>query len=40
MAITMAWKIYGTPGHRQKESFCSSFIHDFSENGKTRIVEV
>ena len=40
MAVTMAWKVYGAPGHRQRESFCRSYIQDFSENGMTRIIEV
>ena len=40
MAVTMAWKVYGAPGHRQRESFCHSYVNDFSENGRTRIIEV
>ena len=40
MAVTMAWKVYGARGHRQRESFCRSYIQDFSENGMTRIIEV
>lgn len=38
--VTRAWKVYGREGHRQRESFCESYKHDFSENGKTRIIEV
>lgn len=40
MAVTMAWKVYGTLGHRQRESFFPSHTNDFSEDGKTRIIEV
>lgn len=40
MAVTRAWKVYGVEGHRQRESFCKSTKCDFSENGKTRIIEV
>lgn len=40
MAITRAWKVYGWDGHRQRESFGKSYRYDFSENGKTRIIEV
>ncbi len=36
----MSWKVYGEYGHRQKESFNSSFIHDFSRPGNIRIIEV
>lgn len=37
----MAWKVYGAPGHRQKESFSPSYIYDFSdENDPIRIIEV
>lgn len=38
--ITRTWKVYGAEGHRQKESFNQSHKHDFSEDGKTRIIEV
>lgn len=31
MAITRTWKVYGMDGHRQKESFCDSYEHDFSD---------
>lgn len=37
---TRAWKVCGAAGHRQKESFCDSYTYDFSEDGKTRIIEV
>ena len=40
MAVTRTWKIYGADGHRQRESFGKSYKYDFSENGKTRIIEV
>lgn len=30
MAITKTWKVYGRDGHRQRESFCDSYKHDFS----------
>lgn len=38
--VTRAWKIYGVPGHRQRESFNSSYTYDFSEEGDVRIIEV
>lgn len=31
MAITRSWRIYGAPGHRQRESFCPSYEYDFSD---------
>ena len=40
MAVTNAWKVYGLPGHRQRESFSSSYKHDFSEGDDIRIIEV
>lgn len=40
MTITRAWKIYGAEGHRQRESFAPSYIYDWSEGEKTRIIEV
>lgn len=40
MAVTRTWKVYGVEGHRQRESFCDSYKYDWTENGKTRIVEV
>lgn len=40
MAVTKTWKVYGAEGHRQRESFSESALYDFSENGKTRIIEV
>lgn len=40
MAITRAWKVYGSEGHRQRESFHPSYVWDFSKGGTTRIIEV
>ena len=38
---TMAWKVFGAEGHRQKESFNSSYKYDFtSERDGVRIIEV
>lgn len=38
---TRAWKVYGVEGHRQRESFCNSYKHDFSnEQDGIRIIEV
>ena len=37
---TRTWKVYGADGHRQAISFEPSFKWDFSENGKSRIIEV
>ena len=37
---TKSYKVYGACGHRQSESFNESHKHNFSENGKTRIIEV
>ena len=39
--VTRAWKVYGTEGHRQRESFFPSYQYDFSnEQNGTRIIEV
>ena len=38
--VTRAWEVYGRAGHRQRESFCESYVYDFSKNGKTRIIAV
>lgn len=38
--VTRIWKVYGREGHRQRESFNSSYKHDFSNNNETRIIEV
>lgn len=38
--VTRAWKVYGADGHRQRESFRPSYKYDFSDDGKTRIIEV
>jgi hypothetical protein len=40
MAVTRTYKVYGADGHRQRESFFPSCLHDFSEGGNTRIIEV
>lgn len=40
MAVTRTWKVYGSEGHRQRESFCDSQKYDFSENGNVRILEI
>lgn len=38
---TRSWKVYGLEGHRQRESFCNSYINDFSnEKDGVRIIEV
>ena len=39
-AVTRAWKVYGLPGHRQRESFCESYMGDYSTDEETRIVEM
>lgn len=38
--VTKIWKVYGLDGHRQKQSFNNSFRYNFSEDNKTRIIEV
>lgn len=39
--VTRCWKIYGMDGHRQRESFNSSYTYDFScEKDGCRIIEV
>ena len=38
--VTRAWKVYGAEGHRQRESFCSSYKYDGSNGDNVRIVEV
>lgn len=39
--VTRTWKVYGTEGHRQRESFFPSYRYDFSnEQNGTRIIEV
>lgn len=40
MAVTRAWKVYGLPGHRQRESFFESVKYDFSVVGDVRIIEL
>ena len=38
---TRSWIVYGLEGHRQRESFCDSYINDFSnEKDGVRIIEV
>lgn len=38
--IKRTWKIYGREGHRQRESFNTSYVWDFSTSGNIRIIEV
>lgn len=39
--FTKMWIVYGLEGHRQRESFCNSYINDFSnEKDGVRIIEV
>lgn len=39
--VTRAWKVYGSEGHRQRESFAPSVVYDWScEKEGTRIVEI
>ena len=38
--VTRTWKIYGAEGHRQRESFCESYIYDLSDGENIRVVEV
>ena len=40
MEVTRAWKVYGLPGHRQRESFFESVKYDFSVAGDVRIIEL
>lgn len=40
MAVTRMWKVYGAPGHRQRESFFESYEYDFSTCNNTRIIKV
>ena len=41
MSATRVWKVYGADGHRQRESFNSSYKYDFSnEKEGIRIIEV
>lgn len=35
-----SWKIYGIPGHRQRESFGKSYVWDFSKGENVRILEM
>ena len=37
---TRTWKVYGTDGHRQRESFAPSHINEFTRNGERIILEV
>ena len=38
--FTKNYIVYGLDGHRQRESFFHSSFHDFSREGKTRIITV
>ena len=38
--VKRVWKVYGKEGHRQSESFNTSYSYDFSKNGETRIITV
>lgn len=38
--VTRTWEVYGNEGHRQRESFNESHIHDFSEGDDVRIIEL
>lgn len=38
--IMRAWRVYGNPGHRQRQAFGESERFDFSEGGSPRIVEI
>ena len=38
--FTKNYIVYGLDGHRQRESFFPSSFHDFSREGKTRIITV
>jgi hypothetical protein len=40
MSTTKAYRVYGVPGHRQKEAFNNSYRWDFSEGDNARIIEV
>ena len=40
MAVTRVWKVYGLPGHRQRESFFESVKYNFSEADDVRIIEL
>lgn len=38
--VSKTFRVYGEEGHRQRVSFFQSRINDFSENGRTRIIEI
>lgn len=38
--VTRSWKVYGTEGHRQRESFGQSLRFDFSKGDDIKIIEV
>lgn len=40
MKVTRSWKVYGSDGHRQRESFSKSYKWDFSSENNVRIIEV
>lgn len=37
---TRAWRVYGAPGHRIKESFAKSYGYDFSKGDQVRLIQV
>lgn len=37
--VTRAWKVYGIAGNPQGEALRDSYIYDFSEGDKVRIIE-
>ena len=39
-SVTKTWKVYGADGHRQRESFNTSYKYDFSNETGVRIIEV
>lgn len=38
--VTMAWKVYGREGHRQKLSFEPSMFYDFGDKDSVRAINV
>lgn len=40
MSVTRLWKVFGSPGHRQRESFFPSKVWNFSSGDDIRIIEV
>ena len=39
-SVTKTWKVYGADGHRQRESFNTSYKYNFSNKNVVRIIEV